>query len=323
MKKLNKIIVIKILIVLFTLTSCGGVDDLTPVFLTDQTNDDDDDDQGQLAGNLEIILGDIKQAQIKELISTTVEVENLLKGFEELGVHGIRITIFPKDENPNKELFDYFFARAKAKGFKIMANPALWEGAVRIANKELYNTPLNNDDPHATGPSPLDNDEATNILIARIKEFANNYEVDWITPFNEDGKPGRFWSADQINKVYRELYNNINGAELMGPCTWGIPSGTLVLQQTDILQYITAATTHNLGFNHSAWQGFINVAGDIPVWDSEVNMNNSFPDLGTRLDAAIEAGVDGLVLYDSWRGISLTDGSLNNTGNLWKNTIYD
>lgn len=322
MKNIQKIIFKGFYIILIIFISCGGVEDLTPVFPADNV-DETNNQQGDFAGNLKIVLGDFKQAQIKELVTTTAEVESILTGFEKLGVNGIRITIFPKGENPNQELFDYFYTRAKSKGFKIMANPALWEGAVRIANKELNNTPLDNNNPQATGPSPLNNNAATDVVIARIKEFAQNYEVDWITPFNEDGKPGRFWSAAQINKIYASLHNNLNGAELIGPCTWGIGAGTDILEQTDIKQYITVATTHNLGFDHDKWNGFINASGDLPVWDSEVNNNaTAFPDRLTRMDAAIQAGVDGLVLYDSWRGISLSDGSLNAAGRLWRTKIY-
>lgn len=305
----------------FTL-SCGGVDtdELIPLYPQEEV---EEIDNGDFAGNLQIVLGDIKQAQILNSLSTTLQVENLLTGFKALGVQGIRITIFPEGENPNEEMFDYFYTRAKAEGFKIMANPALWEGAQRIANKVLHGTVVDPNNQGAAGPSVLGNDQATQIVIDRIKEFATQYEVDWITPFNEDGRPSVGWSTAQINEIYSALHNNVNGAELIGPCTWGVPAGTLMLTQTDIKQYITVATTHNLGFNHDSWPGFIEAAGDLPVWDSEVNNNAAFSDRATRIDAAISAGVNGLVLYDSWRTISLTDGSLNNNGVILKNKIYE
>lgn len=302
-------------------TACGGVDtdELTPIFPVEEV----EDEILEFKGNLDIVLGDVKQAQILNSLSTTTQVENLLNGFETLGVQGIRITIFPEGENPNEEIFDYLYTRAKAKGFKIMANPALWEGAQRIANKVLHGTIVDPTNQGSVGPSVLNNDEATNIVIARIKEFAQDYEVDWITPFNEDGRPNSTWSVSQINKIYSELYGNINGADLIGPCTWGVPSGTLMLTQTDILQYITVASSHNLGFNHENWPAFISAAGDLPVWDSEVNNNAAVANKATRIDAAISIGVNGLVLYDSWRYISLTDGSLNNNGLTIKNKIYN
>ena len=324
MKKTEKYNLKKMFIITFltiTSLSCGGVDtdNLLPLFPTEEV---EEVDNGDLAGSLEVILGDVKQAQILNSLSTTLQIENLLDGFEELGVQGIRITIFPEGENPNEEMFNYLYTRAKAEGFKIMANPALWEGAQRIANKVLHGTIVDPNNQGAAGPSVLGNDQASQIVIDRIKEFANTYEVDWITPFNEDGRPGVGWSINQINEIYSELHNNINGAELIGPCTWGIPAGTLMLEQTDIKQYITAATTHNLGFNHTDWPGFIDAAGDLPVWDSEVNNNAAFVDRATRIDAAISAGVNGLVLYDSWRTISLTDGSLKVAGNTLKAKIY-
>ena len=310
---------IVVLATLFITFSFRGIDNLEPLY--PQTN------IGKVGidnyvGNLKDVFGDVKQAQIGNSISTTTEVDNLLKGFEALGVNGIRITIFPEGENPNEEIFDYLYTCAKSKGFKIMANPALWDGAVRIANKVLHGTRIDFNNQKDTGPnSTLENDEATTIVAKRIKAFAHKYKVDLITPFNEDGAPGRKWSVEQINKIYRELHNNINGAELMGPCTWGIPGGVKVLMQTDILQYISIASTHNLGFNHKSWREFKNLAGDLPVWDSEVNNTVKFSDKDTRIDAALKVGVDGLVLYDSWKYISLKDGSINKAGNIVKGKI--
>lgn len=313
---------ITIILICITALSCGGVDtdDLIPLYPVEESEEEVVD--SEFNGNLEIVLGDVKQAQILNRLSTTLQVENLLIGFKALGVQGIRITIFPEGENDNEEMFDYLYTRAKAEGFKIMANPALWEGAQRIANKVLHGTDLDPNNQGSVGPAVIGNDEATQIVIDRIKEFANKYEVDWITPFNEDGRPNSTWSTSQINTIYSELHNNVNGAKLIGPCTWGVPAGTLMLTQTDIKQYITVATTHNLGFNHDSWPGFIEAAGDLPVWDSEVNNNAAFADRATRIDAAISAGVNGLVLYDSWRFISLTDGTLNSTGNTFRNKIY-
>ena len=317
-KSLNPFIYLSLLLAI----SCGGVDDdnLQPLFPQNEESDSGSEIL-DYTGNLVYVLGDVKQAQIRNSLQSTAEIENLLDGFEELGVNGIRITIFPEDEDPNPELFDYLYTRAKAKGFKIMANPALWRGAVRIANKVLYGTPLELQGD--TGPSPVGNAQATNIVIQRIKDFADEYEVDWINPFNEDGRPGQFWTVGQMNQIYSGLFNDVNGAELVGPGTWGIPAGTQVLQDTNIMQYITVATTHNLGFDHDAWGGFQNVAGDLPVWDSEVNNNVVYPDRATRIDAALEVGVDGLVLYDSWRYVSLTDGSLNSNGNIIKSKIFE
>lgn len=303
--------------------SCGGVDEdnLQTLFPQDEQGSDEGTEELQYTGNLVYVLGNVKQAQIRNSFQTTAQIENLLDGFEELGVNGIRITLFPEDEDPNPELFDYLYTRAKAKGFKIMANPALWRGAVRIANKVLHGVPVQIQG--EAGPSPIGNDQATQIVIDRVKEFANEYEVDWINPFNEDGRPGQFWSVQQVNQIYSELHNNVNGAELVGPGNFGIPAATRILDETNIKQYITVATTHNLGFDHEFWEGFINAAGDLPVWDSEVNNVVGNPNNATRLDAALDAGVDGLVLYDSWRYISLTDASINNSGNTVKQKIFD
>jgi len=87
----------------------------------------------------------------------------------------------------------------------------------------------------------------------------------------------------------------------------------------DIAKNINVATSHNLGYDHASWPTFIELAKslELSVWDSEA-YNNIFEAKGfgvvTRLQAAIEAGVDGLVLSNSWVNISLTDGSVNNAG---------
>ncbi|WP_025743342.1 RICIN domain-containing protein [Aquimarina pacifica] len=266
-------------------------------------------------GNLEYVLGDVKQAQITNKFITTAHVDNALNGFEEMGVNGIRIAIFADGVNPNESMFTYFYNQAKARGFKIFANPAQHAGGKRIANGIL------SDGNGGTGPSVLGKTEAKNALVARVKAFASQYPCDWISPFNEDSAPGSIWYANQMTNIYAELYGNVNGAELIGPCTWGIPAGISVLQQSNIANYISIATTHNLGFNHNSWSAFIDNAGDLPVWDSEVNNFKKFSDLETRIDAAIDAGVNGLVLYNSWNTIDLNSGALTSHGQAFKDKI--
>jgi hypothetical protein len=46
------------------------------------------------------------------------------------------------------------------------------------------------------------------------------------------------------------------------------------------------------------------------VWDSEANHKNK-DGKGSRLIAAIESGVQGIVLYNSYADINPSDGSLN------------
>ncbi|MDO5969180.1 RICIN domain-containing protein [Flavivirga aquimarina] len=258
-------------------------------------------------GNLEYVLGDVKQAQITNALTTTTEVDNILDGFEEMGVNGIRIAIFADGVNPNETMYDYFFNEAKSRGFKIFANPAQGGGGARIANGILNGT-----------ISSVKNTAAKNALVTRIKAFAQDYECDWINPFNEDGRPGNVWYAGQINNIYSELSGQLNGADLVGSCDWGIEAGILSLQQTNIKNYISIATTHNLGFNHSLWPDYIQEAGNLPVWDSETNNNVKFSGVATRIDAAIDAGVDGLVLYNSWNMISQSNGSLTTAGQNFK-----
>lgn len=266
-------------------------------------------------GNLDYVLGDVKQAQIRDLFNNTTQINNVLDGFEEMGVNGVRIAIFADGVNPNESMYNQLYTRAKARGFKIFANPAEHGGGKRIANGILHA------EDGGLGPSVLGKTSAKNALVARIKAFAAQYKCDWISPFNEDAKPGALWYANQMTNIYAELYKNVNGAKLIGPCAWGIPASLECIQQSNILDYVSIATTHNLGFNHSDWEAFTAEAGDLPVWDSEVNNFKKFEDRDTRIDAAIAAGVNGLVLYDTWNTINLNTGELKNTGQEIKDKI--
>ena len=218
-----------------------------------------------------------------------------------MGVNGVRIAIFADGVNPNETMYNYLYNEAVSRGFKIFANPAQGGGGARIANGILNGT-----------ITPVKgNAAAQNRLINRIREFAQEYKCDWINPFNEDGRPGSVWNASQFNAIYAGVSGRLNGADLIGSCDWGIQAGLLSLRQTNIKNFISVASTHNLGFQHGLWDDYIAEAGNLPVWDSEVNDFDKFG-TGTRLDAAIAAGVDGLVLYDSWRRINKTTGELSN-----------
>lgn len=275
--------------------------------------------------DMDYVLGDTKQAFITNAITTVDQADNLLLGFHNMGVNGIRIPIFGRgvngvDLNPNKPIFNYFYTKALEQGFDIFANPAQGGGGKRIANNMINGNGANE------GPdAPVNGVQAaTDELIARVIEFSNEYpDCKWLNPFNEDGRAtSSTWTVAQIHEVYSSLYNNVNGAELIGPCTWGLPAGIDMLKETNIGEYITVAATHNLGFHHSQWATFITeannnmtagVSNPLPVWDSEVNHNDANGN-GTRLEKAIENNVDGLVLYNSWNTVSLTTGSINTTG---------
>ncbi|WP_343329203.1 T9SS type A sorting domain-containing protein [Polaribacter staleyi] len=269
--------------------------------------------------DMDYVLGDTKQAFITNKITTEEKADNLLLGFKNMGANGIRIPIFGRgldgvDLNPNKPMFDYFYAKAVEQGFPIFANPAQGDGGHRIANNRLNGNGANEGEEASVNGV----EAATEELIARIIEFSNEYpDCKWINPFNEDGRAtNSTWSVNQINEIYKRLYEHgLNGAELIGPCTWGLPAGIDMLKNTNIADYITVATSHNLGFNHSQWSTFIALAkaDGFPVWDSEVNHNDAKGN-GTRLEKAIENKVDGLVLYNSWNTVSLTTGAINATG---------
>jgi hypothetical protein len=266
---------------------------------------------------MDYVLGDTKQAFITNKITTEEKADNLLLGFKNMGVNGIRIPLFGRgldgvDLNPNKPMFDYFYAKAVAQGFPIFANPAQGGGGVRVANNRLNGNGAN----EGAEVAVKNIQAATDELVNRVIEFSDEYPTcKWINPFNEDGRTNTVWSLSQINEIYRRLSEHgLNGAELIGPCTWGLQAGIDMLQKTNIADYITVATSHNLGFDHSDWATFINLAkGDnFPVWDSEVNHNDA-EGTGTRLEKAIENKVDGLVLYNSWNTVNLTTGGINAT----------
>lgn len=253
--------------------------------------------------DMDYVLGDAKQAFIQDRVNTQQEAENLLTGFKAMQVNGIRIPIFSQGLEPNKAMLDYFYTRAVEEGFLIFANPAQHSGGQRIANGTLS----------TVGESVLNNNQKTNNLINRITAFAQEYPSTWINPFNEDGQPGGAWSAAQMNTIYSSLENVLNGAQLIGPGVWGLPGSIGVLEGTDILNHVSVVTSHNLGFNHNRWPEFISYADErgLPVWDSEVTHNDPQGN-GTRLEAAIENNVDGLVLYNSWNTININTGAINN-----------
>lgn len=264
-------------------------------------------------GKLEYIVGDVKQGQITNALNTRGKIDNVLDGFEKLGCNGVRITIFPEGNTPNIELFDYLYIEARKRGFKIFANPAQHAGAQRVANKDIN-----------INGGVKGNRKATTVLINHIKDFSRRYPCDWINPFNEDGRVDTSWSKSQINEIYKDLYRRVNGADLIGPCTWGIPAGINMLHNSDITDYITVATTHNLGHNHSSWGEFIRAAKshNLPVWDSEVNTHKKYADKPHRLHAALSADVDGLVLYHAWRSfVNLHTGELKPEGKIVRDLI--
>ncbi len=256
--------------------------------------------------DMDYVLGDVKQAFIQDKISTPTQVLNLIAGFKAMQVNGIRVPIITENEVPNKQALDYFCQMAVEEGFLIFANPAQSSGGHRIAcgimNGELCDV--------------KDDEEATQKLIDRIIDFDKNYDCKWINPFNEDGKSGAAFSVAQMNTIYSTLAASDLNAELIGPCPWGIPAAIQVFNTTDVENYVTVAATHNLGFNHSSWPEFIALAKakNLPVWDSEVTHSKKEGVELTRLEAALANKVDGLVLYNSWGAIDLTDGSVKSGG---------
>ncbi|GGZ13127.1 hypothetical protein GCM10007049_01120 [Echinicola pacifica] len=257
-------------------------------------------------GELQIVLGDVKQAFITDKLSTKKQIEMLVKGFKyEFKVDGIRIPIFPEGHMSKQQRFlmHYLMAKCKAEKLLVFANPANHLGGVRIANGDMSNT------------SSVKGDFAkSDKLIQVVRDFSKEYNVDFISPLNEDSAPGDAWTAEQINDIYASLYGKVQGAKLVGSDVWGIPAAIKYLDQTNIADYIDVSTTHNLGFNHDKWPEFIEKSGHLPVWDSEVNMNKKYANRLTRIEAAIERGVNGLVLYNSWNMINLETGEIGANG---------
>ena len=244
-------------------------------------------------------------------------------------VNGIRLPIFPAGWDYNEDIMQYFFTQAKAQGFLIYANPAQDSGARRIASGTLLSANLIATNNNAT---------ATATVISTVSQFALDYPgLKWINPFNEDGRPGGAWTAAQINAIYSGVKANMesyftagqipNVPELIGPCSWGIPASIDMLNNSNIGEYITVASSHNLGSNDSSWSTFITAANNnttggvsnpLPVWDSEVN-NSIGRDGGTttRIDAAIANNVDGLVIYNSGNNIFKDSGALTSLNEIY------
>lgn len=257
--------------------------------------------------DMDYVIGDVKQAFIQNKITTESQAQYLIQGMKNLGVNGIRMPIFATGLTPNQTMYDYFYNLAIAEGFPIFANPAQSSGGQRVACGMLNGTLC----------TVKDDNSKTATLINTIETFATDYPCKWINPFNEDGRPGQAWSLSQINTIYDYLKNNINGAELIGSGVWGLPAAIINMNDTNIKDNITVATSHNLGYNHEDWDDFIALAdaANLPVWDSEVNHNISESNnRGTRLEVAIASKVDGLVMYNIWNTVNLGNGSINNGG---------
>ncbi|WP_299668330.1 T9SS type A sorting domain-containing protein [uncultured Polaribacter sp.] len=275
--------------------------------------------QSIYTNDMDYVLGDVKQRFITGAVTTEAQVLNLLKGFKTMRVNGIRIPIFPEGENPQPEIMEYFYEQAMAQGFPIFANPAQDSGGRRIASGSLKSADL---------IATENNQAATETLIRVVSEFALNHPgLKWMNPFNEDGRPGNGWSIAQMNEIYSRLKTNLETyfddgqipsvPEIIGPCVWGLPASIIVMRDTNVSDYITVATSHNLGFNNGQWTTFINLAKqkNLPVWDSEVN-NSSNGGL-SRIDTAIENKVDGLVIYNSGNTINMGTGKIGGLNEIY------
>ena len=257
-------------------------------------------------GSLEIVMGDVKRAFGRDQLSSKEEINNLVKGFKYgFKVDGIRIPIYPEGTMSKKQrkLLHYLIAKCKAEKLLLFANPIGHKGGVAIANGERDNF-----------TSVQGNFYKNDKLVQVIKDFSEEYEVDFISPFNEDARPrANQWTAEQTSDIYARLHGNVNGAKLLGADSWGLPGGIEFLDKTDIAQYIDISVTHNLGFNHDLWPEFIAKSNGLPVWDSETTKR---PKNGkvSRIQAAIDAGVNGLVLYKTWKMIDFETGELSSDG---------
>lgn len=268
--------------------------------------------QSIYTNDMDYVLGDVKQRFITRQITTEAEADNLLIGFTTMKVNGIRIPIFPAGWDYDEVIMKYFFEQAKAQGFLIFANPAQDSGARRIASGSLLSGDL---------ITTKNNPTATATVISTVSQFVLDYPgLKWVNPFNEDGQAGGNWTAAQMNAIYSGVKANMesyysngqipNIPELIGPCVWGLPASIQVMNNTNIADYITVATSHNLGFNNGQWPTFIALADaeGLPVWDSEVN-NSSNGGL-SRIDTALANNVDGLVIYNSGNNIYKGTGEL-------------
>jgi len=129
MRKIEKYNFIKILTITLTYVlsiSCGGVDtdDFIPAFPEELEDLEEDSAIVTFDKDLDIVLGDVVQAQVLNSLSTTVEVDDVLLDFKAQDVQAIRIAIFTTGENPNEEIYDYLYIKAKAEGFKILTSPS-------------------------------------------------------------------------------------------------------------------------------------------------------------------------------------------------------
>src|SRR5690606_11580794 len=120
LKKLSLIIILPV-VTLSCSSSEGELIEPNPVY------------EKKYKGNLEIVLGDIKQAFGKERLATEEQIDTLVKGFKGgFKVDGVRIPIFPRGTMKQEQqvLLHYFVNKCKAEGLQLFANPMNAGGGV-------------------------------------------------------------------------------------------------------------------------------------------------------------------------------------------------
>lgn len=239
-------------------------------------------------------------------------IKNFLDGCENLGVNAMRMPIFGSEKvTPFPNFYNAFYDEVKKRGLPIYANPAEFKGACRIAN---------NVEARATNIPGCNSDKKIDVLVARLKEFTADYDIKWVGPLNEDGS----MSKKYVQKTFKDLgngKNKVNGSIIVGPDAKLLQKGINMMKNWGIEDYIGVATNHNLGGDHQKWNKFITESLNknlSEVWDSEANLGqgSNGPAGTTRIGEAVDAGVEGLVLYKSedffeaWR----KDGPLTEKG---------
>lgn len=255
--------------------------------------------------NVKVVLADFKQLIIKGTIkkNNIDQMKKLLDAYKKLKVQGVRVPIFP-DVNSTQALrdaTDEVIKQARAKNFKVYANPAEWQGGRRIANKIWQNSP------HDVGPSVNSKPDKRDVLINRIVDFARTRDIHWISPFNEDALGGSNWAKAQTSKIFERIdkadgnqNKKVHGVTLMGPDSKNIDAAINMIDQTDVEKYANSIVCHNLGFRHDDWSTMQTKAGNKWIWDSETYFGRKDgPGNKERIQAAVDENVEGLIIYNS------------------------
>jgi hypothetical protein len=251
------------------------------------------------AGSLEWVFCDVKRTLSFESPQHHLEAryhDDVLRGFKKLGCNAIRVYISPDEKDPKAypERYKRFLRAARAKGFRIYANP-LGTGMFGFEDE-------GDDEPYAS-------------WIAR---YANEYQPYFLGPFNESGPLG----SARMRHILELLRSRLEyKAVLVGPDDQHVDGVTSRLQESAaLLRQVDVVGAHNAVQDASAtrtgWDALARVAGGKAVWATENPRLWSDTEQGGEvgIKAVVASKARGVVLYLAYPDAVKADGTLTEKG---------